>query len=559
MNAPRRLAVLLACMLSSGWLAAQTTFTWTGNATTFPYGYGFAYANAGANWLGGTAPTADDNALLSFGASAGISSNASLSVEFPYSFAVRGLTFTAPAPSYYIHSDDGGRLRLGEGATGPTLTLAGSGNSMVHIDSKIELAGNQTWAINDGTVYVYGRIDQSASGTALTKTGNGALFLDNSSSTFGSLNLQGGTLYVGASSSLGDSELISGPVGSGTLTLGDYTTLRTSTYSGSGNDDLTLHNPISLGNHVTLGNFAERNSITLAGAITPQSTNTTVEVGVDGALFIGQISRAENGSLVFAGGNISDASGGPTTMTFTSSSASRNDTLNAATPVSSEDPFPVVVLSGNNTYTGATIADGVGIIFYAPGSLGQTSSISANNGYVGTGYNGGMEAILARIAQPTSFYGALGFDTHPAAAEITVFNDNVDLSRFTNDSGGPSDGFWGLGSLTKAIITGTITPPTGGNYVFGGQEGTLYVQSNLTAPTGVRVRTPYGENPLSVWLRGANSFTGNIMSDHSIVVLDSATALPTGSSFSLDSGAYLGYTENFTAGGASTVTPAQFI
>jgi len=542
MKAPRRLGLLLGCLLSFGWLAAQTTFTWTGNSTTSTSGYKSASASTGANWSGGVAPTSEDNALLAFGSSTGASAGSDLAIQFPYSFAARGLMFASPMPDYYLSSNDGGRLRLGDAG----LTFSGSGNSLLVLGSRIELTGNQTWAINDGTVYAYGRITESATGTSLTKTGGGTLILDSSDSGFGSLNVQGGTLYVGASSALGDSDLISGPVGSGTLTLGDNTRLRTST-----SDDVTLHNAIVLGNNVTLGNVAESDRITLAGAITPLSTATTVRLGVDGALFLT--------------GGIANAAGGATTLTFTNNSSGGEQTTFASS--SNEDnAFPVAVLAGNNTYTGATVVDHAGVIFFTPGSLGATSAIAASSGYVGTGYSGGLEAILAKINQPGSFDGALGFDTNPDLSSTpTVFTDTVNLASFANDNGGPTSGFWGLGTMTSATLrTGTITPPSGGNYVFGGGSGKLYVETNLGVPAnstaaGVRVRTPSGDDPLTVWLRGANTFAGNLMSDHSIVVLDSATALPTGSSYSVDSGAYVGYTENFTAGGASTVTPAQFI
>lgn len=549
MIASRRLVLLLACVLFPGWLAAQTTpsFTWSGNAVTISSDYGYARVNNAGNWIGGVAPTSDAGTVLIFGNSAGISSNGSLSVEFPYLFQVRGLEFNAPMPSYYLYSNDGGTLSLagsGEGAS--SLKLNGSGYTSLAIGSRIELLANQNWLINSGSVYVHDRITQSAAGTSLTKTGNGSLVLNSSESDFsGGLNIQSGTLYLGGSSYLGDSQLITGPAGSGTLTLGSGTSLRTNTY-----DDVTLHNPISLGNNVAIGSASEGNSITFAGTITPQETNTTVRIGVEGALFVQ--------------GTIADAPGGATTMTFTNDYRSTDNLLAATATTSTKDTFPVVVLTGTNTYTGATIADNAGVIFFTPGSLGQTSSITAYSGYVGTGYSGGMEAIIGKIASPTTFDGALGFDTNPDLATTpTIFNDTVNLAAFLNDTGSTVAGFWGLGSMTSATLKGTLTPPTGGNYVFGGGSGKLYVETNLGAPensptAGVRVRTFSGDNPLTVWLRGANTFTGNLMSDHSIVVLDSATALPTGSSFSLDSGAYVGYTENFTAGGTTTVTPAAF-
>lgn len=549
MNTSRRIALLLAWALLPAWLAAQSTFTWTGNVTTLTSGSVHARTDAAANWSGGVAPQTSDNAVLVFNSSTGLASTGDLDLQLPYSFTVQGMTLNAGMPDVYLYSDDYGTLHLGSGG----LTLNGASH-LLKLGSPIELTANQTWAINDGTIYSFAALSQATTGTSLTKTGTGTLALGSGDSSFsGGLNFQSGTLYLGASSSLSVANVITGPVGSGTLTLGDYTSLRTFTTG-----DLTLHNAITLGNQVTIGNHTSNQNITLAGAIAPTSTSTTIRSDVDGALFLQ--------------GGISNAAGGATSLKFTN--AYEGSTHRLLSGSYGDDVFPVFVLSGTNSYTGATRASDAGVIFLTSGALGQTSSIIASDGYVGTGYSGGMEAILAKITSPsTTFDGALGFDTNPNTASTpTVFADNVNLAAFAPDNvpGDPTSGFWGLGSMTSATLTGTLTPPTGGNYVFGGGSGKLYVQSNLGVPSnstgaGVRVRSSSDNNPLTVWLQGNNSFAGNLMSDHSIVVLDSATALPNNASFSLDSGAYVGYTEKFTAGGTGTanvdhtVTPAEFI
>lgn len=566
MNAPRRLAVFLVCVLSFGCLSAQTTFVWSGNAVDFSAHSPAGYLTTSGNWLGEVSPTSSiDNTVLEFGSSAGLSNYQYLSLQFPYSFAVYGLNFAGPVPFYDIISDDGGTLRIGAGGMN---FARGTGSASMRLSSKIELGVSQTWNINDGYVEVAGPITQTSANTSLTQTGIGTLNLKANNSDFsGGFHLQGGAGEIlggavkihGSSTIDANSTIVSGPLGTGQVRLGDYTTL-----ANGANDHITIHNAITLGNFVTFGEsynyYNKSGNITLAGTVTPTSTNTTLRSEVDGALFIL--------------GAIGDATGGATTLTFASPYYS-GDQIRGATTTST-DGFPVFVLGGNNTYTGATIADNAGVIFYTPGSLGQTSSIMANDGYVGTGYSGGMEAILGKIADKTAFAGALGFDTNPDIAPTpTTFADNIDLRHFTPDTDpNPIDTtfidtelFWGIGSMTSATLTGTITPPSGGNYVFGGGSGKLFVQSNLGVPVdsasaGVRMRSFEGDEPLTVWLQGNNSFTGKLYSDHSIVVLDSATALPaldtnndhTGR-FQLDSGAYVGYTERFTG----VATPADFI
>lgn len=531
MKAPRRLAALLICVLSFGGLAAQTTFTWTGtSATKNSYGTTIADASDSANW-GGTLPTSSSTGtLLAFNGSAGLNSYGYIHITLPYRFETAGLIFGAGMPTYSFAASDGGRLDLG--ANGITIN-PGSGNySYVSVDysTRVRLLADQTWR-TENDLYVFGRIEDPTSFTTaplLTKTGAGSLYLHNVSNSFtGGLDIQAGSLYVGGSASASGS-----PVGTGTLTLRDNTTLGSYNWGG----DITLANNLRIGTGVTLGHEWEKGSLVLNGAVTPLNTSTTLFIGTDGATFFG--------------GTLSNASGGATQFTF-------QRPTDAAT-----DFWPIAVLNAANTYTGGTIADGAGVIFLVSGSLPATGNVSAvNNGYISTGYNGGMADLLSKIATPSTFDGSLGFDTNTDVTSTpTTFSDAIDLSAFSSDH----NVFRGLGSRTAATITGMITPPSGGTYVFGGREGKLYVESNLTQPVGVRVQTTSGENPLTVWLRGNNSYAGALLSDHSIVVLDSANALPAvgengSGKFQLDSLAYVGYTERFTGGTSTTLTPAEFI
>lgn len=527
-------AVVAALAFTLAAFSQTTTYTWTGNAAVIQNDTGSANATDSGNWAAGNLPQPSrTNTILNFGASSGLTSEGVLNLSLPEYFEAFGVVFNAPMPAYQLGSGFSGNLGLGAGG----VTVNGDGH--VFLYSNLLLYTNQTWNIAGGA-YAYGQITEDNAFTKITKTGPGYLVLNNDSNTFtGGVDVQSGALYVGGSSGMEGSAIFSGPVGTGTLTLRDNTSLRTNTYSG-----VTLHNDIQLGNNVTLGDQTERNSMTLAGNITPLQTSTTLYLGNEGATFF-------TGSLgdAIVGGNPA-----PTAYRFT-------------TPPD-YDSLGFAVLAGSNTYSGGTIADRAAVIFFAPGSIPSTGSISAvNGGYVGAGFNGGMSTILSHITDPTAFEGSLGFDTDPEnSVGPNIFNDTLDLSSFAPDGGNPQGGFWGLGSQTFAIITGQITPPTGGNFVFGGGEGTLYVQSNLGqsqavglpgnatgAPVGVRVRSDFADRPLTVWLQGDNAYNGNLMSDHSIVVLDSPNALPASSHFQMDSRAYVGMTEN------TGLTPNQFI
>lgn len=520
---------LLALVCSPLALGQVTTYTWTGNAASVVQNSGSANAADAGNWAGQQAPVSSiSSTALQFGASAGLDFTGQLFVGIPDGFAVHSVSFTDPMPIYFI----GNNGSLGVGTGGVTV-----GDGTVFVGSGLLLGGDQTWNIG-GAAYVEGVISDDGGNYGITKTGTGYLVLNNPNSTFsGGVDVQAGSLFLGADSSSEGSTVYAGPVGTGTLTLRNGTELRTNTFS-----DVSLGNTIRLGTNVTLGHEDERNGIYLYGDINPLNAQTTLLLGAEDAIFLGgDIGDAVNGESPTA-----------TTMTFT-------------TPTYA-DSLGFAVLTGQNTYSGGTVADRAAVIFYTSGSVPAVGAITARNGgYVSTGYDGGMADILAHITDPLAFDGSLGFDTDPNLnADPTVFNDTIDLSAFAPDTT-PTAGFWGLGTQSRAIITGQITAPEGGNYVFGGGEGTLYVNSALgpgesaqtnggsATPVGVRVRSVFGDRPLTVWLQGNNSFTGNLLSDHSVVVLNSASALPAGSLYGMDSQAYVGYTEN------TGFTPTQFI
>ena len=548
---PSRALLLLATALAFPAIAAaQVTYTWTGNATDFSSYYAEASATQGANWQGSTAPASSEtNTLLAFGPSAGIDPHQSLYVSIPSSFNVAGLLFDAPLP-FYIFSIDGSGT-LGLGAAGITLSDCAETSDEVYLaNGTVRLFASQTWNTGPAVLMVKSRIVENASEYSLTKTGVGGLQLLANNNTFsGGLVVQSGSLVINGSSTYDTSasKIVSGPVGTGTLSLAPGTSLLTQT-----TDDVVLHNPLSLGTNVTLGSVWEwhDSDLVLHGPVTPTASTTTIKLTPN--------------ATVFFKGALGSGTNGDSNITFTSSDVEEQLAINEG----SGNGFPVAVLSGTNVGLGNVTVTEAGVVFLTNAAIpNATKTLSANDGYIGVGEQGGMETVLTRIADRTNFTGALGFDTDPDASSTpTTFNDAIDLdgngstlTTFTPDTS-PTSGFWGLGSLTTAKLTGTITPPTGGNYVFGGGDGTLYVQSALSAATGVRVRTPFGDDPLTVWLQGNNTFTGKLLSDHSVVILDSANALPATNAgnpdtgrFQMDSGAYVGYTE--TTGW----TPAQFL
>jgi autotransporter-associated beta strand protein/T5SS/PEP-CTERM-associated repeat protein len=482
-------------------------YVWTGAADG-------SFANP-ANWIAFSVPpsSASQTDLVFPG-------SPTAEVSLATAHDVRSLTFTGQFPHYYLTSAAFNAASLGLGAGGVLVDHSNEGANDVDFayGLPIRLLADQTWETR-GNLSAYGDISGDF---ALTKTGAGSLALGGNSGFTGGLTVAEGTLYLANSTGVEHGAIVSGPVGTGTLTLGDNTTVR-ATYGAR----VELANDIALGNYVHFdGQDFGGSSLEFGGTIRAAQQDTTVFLSGDGAIFFsGSLAEGPAGThYTFTGGGLA-------------------------------------VLTGANTYTGGTSVLGAGLIFYAPQSLPAVGGIAApRSAYIGAGFSGGAAAVIAKLVAPAEFNGTLGLDTDPSAGPPTIFTDRLDFSQFDPAM------FSGLGTQTSAIVAGEITPVGTGNYKFGGGGGTLFVHASLTAAgsAGVSVDSPAG-SPLTVWLRGANTYTGRLGIAGSIVVLDSATALPAGVRFTLQdpnapaATAYLGYTENYTAGGEIPVPPGTFI
>ncbi|MDO8542459.1 MAG: autotransporter-associated beta strand repeat-containing protein [Opitutaceae bacterium] len=397
---------------------------------------------------------------------------------------------------------DGGTLNLGA-ATSRVFTVGDSSNAARDLSVTSIIAGTG----------------------GMTKDGLGTLFLAGQSTFAGGLALNAGTLVLGATTTKDTSgAIVSGPVGRGTLTLASGTTLvappifttTTTTTTGTTSEiDINIANAVLLATNVTLGSTLSNanGNLTFSGPVTATSTATTVNVPLD--------------NDVFFTGTLNGATAA-TTLTFGSGG--------------------VAVLAGT---TGANIsainADNSAVVIASSSAIPTSVSLKAtNSGYIGVVATTlaavpSAAAVLGRITDRAGFAGTLGFDTDfDALTAPNVFSDNLDLTGFGSN--------FSLGSLSMAIISGTITPPAAG-YVFGKGGGALIVRSSLADVGGSKpvIVNSTGGAPLVAVFQGNNTFTGNMSVTNSVAVLDSAGALPTGGSVALGANGYLGYTESFTA------------
>ena len=501
-----RLCTLLGLILvAAPVMYAQTPYIWTG-ATTQILNDG-----TNTNWLGGVAPPNDGTAQLVFAVPANPTSSQAGYVQFSSlqnPFNVASITFSGSYPQYSFSAES---VLLGIGTGGIAVSNTGAGNVIFSSGVSIQLNADQTWT-TAGNLEVDGAIAGSFN---LTKNGTGTLKLGSSSPAFtGNLTVAQGTLALYNSYSAGTGNVI---LQSGTTLVPGY-------------NFVVIPNNVTVSDNVTFapalyafGLSPNTPDITIAGSLTAASNSVRLHLAQNLTLWLsGSLSGPSNTSLTVDSGGAAILTG-PTSSTITS-----------------------------------LTADGGGLIFAAPGALPAAgSSIRAiDQGYIGVGATSltaanvpSPIAVLGLITNKAAFNGTFGFDTDPQLGSVYTYTDPLDFSAFSTTT-------FKIGSASAATLgsAAIITPPTGGPYRFGDGGGRLIVQSALTAPTDVIVNStsPY---PLTLVLQGTNTFTGNLWSTHSYVVLDSTGALPSGSMIHLGPSGYVSYTPNW----GTAPTPADLI
>ncbi|ATC63245.1 hypothetical protein CMV30_04340 [Nibricoccus aquaticus] len=203
-----------------------------------------------------------------------------------------------------------------------------------------------------------------------------------------------------------------------------------------------------------------------------------------------------------------------------------------------------LVLSGLNLYSGGTQVNSGSLTFTSLASVPNAGRIASSTGaYVGITFNQSVQSGFLNQIDASAFRGSIGLDTAAGQSSPTLYNEQLDLTGFNNLAG--------LGSQTSAIVSGKILIDAGTDYRFSGGNGTLYVASELSSThSGIDLRSDYG-SPLTVVLRGSNSFNGQVNILHSVLVLDNIKSLYGTQRLNLNGPAYAGYTENFNVSASS--------
>ncbi|MCX6953577.1 MAG: autotransporter-associated beta strand repeat-containing protein, partial [Verrucomicrobia bacterium] len=272
------LAVLVATVVCAS--AQVVVFTWSSGAETGNF-------NTAANWIGSTVPTfdAEHPAHLQFGDW----STGTPTVNLDVSFTATSLTFNAPYTEYQLGSSNASVLSLGAGG----LTVSQSPVTFAS-SLPIILTAIQPWTL-DSNVTVASTMTGPG---GITQSGSAYLTLSGLNTFSGGVSLSGGALILAASSTANMSgnvvtSVISGPLGTGTLTIANCAELRVS-------DNQTLHNAIVI-TAERLTAYLDYDSLILAGVITGTGNLTKTGYGdltLSGAnTFSGGVSLNDGGVL----------------------------------------------------------------------------------------------------------------------------------------------------------------------------------------------------------------------------------------------------------------------
>lgn len=462
--------------------------------------------STGANWLGGAAPSANDD--LVFGGSLRLTPNQVAALT------IGSLTFNSTA----------GAFTLG-GAAYTINTSAGVTNNSTNtetINNAITLGIAQTWTASSGNLVFGGNVANGGfgltvtggfntsitgilSGTGgLTKTGAGTLTLSGVNTYNGTTTVNAGAISISSASSLG----------TGSMTLNGGTLMNTATF--------TSTQPITLG--------------ASGGTLNALSGTTQTRSGViSGA---GPLNVAGTGTLVFSAAN-----------TYTGITNVNSGVLNIQSPAAlGTTAGGTTVASGAALQIQGGIAVGAEALTLNGGGIasdGALRNISGNNSWSG-GITLGSASTIGSDSGNLTLGGVISgaFNlTKVGAGTLTLTNtgnsftgtvavQNGTLSYGTTVLGPGTNGvvLGGVGTTGTLQYTGpsgttsrTYTLATGGTGVFDiSTSASIFTISSVVAGTGNLRKAGSG----TLLLSGAASYTGATRIDAGTLRLGIANAVP---------------------------------
>ncbi len=421
-----------------------------------------------------------------------------------------------------------------------TLTLSGS----------IANGGFLSTFSGAGDISVTGGI----SGTGgLTKNGAGTLTITGTNSYTGNVTINGGTLIAGGTSTtfaLGD------PTAAGrTVTVnnsGTVLSFTTNNVFGVGNANVPAI-ALNAGTTLTSTRYNVLGPLTLNGATLTQAAISGA--GYEGYQFLGNITVGGSAASTIATTNgmgnhlstntvftVADASGDSSADLIVSAPlVNQSPDYGAAAGALTKAGLGTMVLSGANTYTGATTVSAGILNIQNAAALGGTASGTT----VSSGATLQMQGSITVGAETLNIAGTGATGQTGALVNVSGTNNYGGLLTLAGATTLSSDS--GTLNLTNA---GTITGATFGLTLAGAGNGT--VSSIIGTTSGTLTKTGAGTWTLS----GANTYTGATNVTAGILNIQNAGALGTSAntaSTTVANGAALQITNNITTTNAGTL------
>ncbi len=388
----------------------NATVTMTTNAGQIATSSNVTMMGSGTLTFGGAAAAINTIQSLTFNNNGG-RTNPSVAIGTGLFLNIGGGTINAIGDNPgTVSTISGGTLNFGTSA--PVLNVTTNLPNKVTADLLISSV-----IANDATNWT------SASG-ALTKTGNGNLVLTGANTFTNGFTLSGGTLTLGASSTPTSGAVTSGPLGTGTFTIGGGTTIM------SDSTVRTLANNVVVTGDFTFGGEQAGNNLILNGTVNLGAANRTITVtnptvtATLGGIVSGSVGLTKNGNGILA--------------------------LNAA-----------------NNYTGSTTING-GLV-----TAGNVLALGANTNDLAVGRDGtlnvnGLSITVDGLSGDDATHGGLITNSTGTAVTLTLGNNNEATATYagtiTNAAGALTVTKVGTGTQ---VLTGTNTY-TGATNVNGG-------------------------------------------------------------------------------------------
>ncbi len=498
----KSLSVILVCMITlfSAWKVDAANVTWSSAGTSSAGGNG--NWTGGSTWWNGTsgvAWTTGDNATFSAAGNTTVNSNVTAGT-LTISSSTANISILAGAGNLTVN-------------TGITVTNSANTTALAHtMGANLVLGGTLALSVaNGGSVGTSNLIlsGNLSGGNGITKSGNGTLTLSGVNTYTGQSRLDNGNTIISTIGNFTESSSLGQGTAGTSIRMGSTTTSGTLVYTGNGN---TSNRTIQIGNgNGTGGTTAATITSNGTGALifTASGFNTADTSSVSGFSNRTLTLRGVNtGNNEIQGAIVNNTNG---TVALTKNDAGR------------------WIISGNNSYTGATTISAGTLQIGNGGSTGSLSTGSAitNNAALvfnrtdtvtqGTDFAAVISGTGATIQNGTgtlvlnganTFTGALSVQT--GTLSISAINNASTTGALGNSATAVTLGSSGsTGTLLYTGATGSsskrLTLATGGN-------GTINVSdssANLTLSgiiDGSGALTKNGTGILI--LTGTNTFSG---------------------------------------------------